>query len=351
MADSDEVHFWSLKTGKSTKKLPGRGFGLALSPDGKSVAVGGYGAYLAGPGEPAAIRINQVSIKTDIRTTLLGADGNEPGLPLNPAGGALAFSPDGHFLAVGRGTERHLYAGGGGVIVNTPNLATPVQFLEVATGKPALTLGAAPTDATAIAVSPDGTRLAACTRSGEVKILDLKPARFDAAAAKKLTRKDAEALWQKLAGADAPAAYEAAWTLAAAGDVALALCKQRLRTTQVDPARVKRLLADLESRRFSARDAALKELRALGTAAEADVRRALGASPSLDARKKLEDLARVFDRQTLSGNRLLHNRGVLVLERVATPAARDLLKKIADGEGQTYLGRQARLALDRVARR
>jgi hypothetical protein len=331
------VQFWSVKTGTKTSKLPAQGLRLALSPDGQTLAVGGY-------------RDDDDCFGTTGRTELLGIDGKGTSLSLSPAGSALAFSADGYFLAMGRGSERLIYPAHKEFFFPSYCHPVPLQFIETATGNSAFALPNAPTNVSAVAVSPDGTKLAAFTRSHQLTILDLTPPHWDAARAKKLTRKEAENLWQTLSGVDAEAAYEATWTLAAS-EHALALCGERLRTVKMDPARVKQLLADLESRRFSARDAALKELRALGTSIEPQLRRALEARPSLDARKKLEDLIAPLGRWALTGDQLLHHRAVMVLERVGTPAARDVLKTIADREGQSYLGSQARQALGRLAKR
>src|SRR5439155_9029007 len=120
--------------------------------------------------------------------------------------------------------------------------------------------------------------------------------------------------WDILGGDNALAAQVSLWTLAAAGDAALAGAGGRLRPRKVDAARIGQLLKDLESRRFATRDAAFKELQKLGDSVEAEIRQALKGEPSVDARKKLEELAAAFDRMTLNGEQLLQSRGILVLE-------------------------------------
>src|SRR4051794_8047353 len=74
-----------------------------------------------------------------------------------------------------------------------------------------------------------------------------------------------EGWWADLAGADAARAYRAVCSLADRPREAIPFLRPRLRpATTPDPRRLARLLADLDSDRFAARDQATRELAALG---------------------------------------------------------------------------------------
>src|SRR5262249_16661348 len=154
---------------------------------------------------------------------------------------------------------------------------------------------------------PDARRLALGTFDGAVHLVSLTPAGFDPDQSKKMTAEQIAKQWDILGGDSPSNAHVAIWTLSAAGDAVLAPAAGRLRPKKADGARTAQLLKDLESRRFATRDAAFKELQKLGDAAEPDIRQALKGQPSIDARKKLEELAAVFDQATLNGERLLQS--------------------------------------------
>src|SRR6185436_12446506 len=110
---------------------------------------------------------------------------------------------------------------------------------------------------------------------------------IDAAVAKAVPA-DLARLWDDLA-ADAPTGLRAARLLAAAGDKGIALLKGKLPARSAPAAdRMDRLIADLDSPRFGAREKAEADLRDLGPQAEPFLHRALKANPSAEAAKRLE---------------------------------------------------------------
>src|SRR5262249_34440105 len=97
-------------------------------------------------------------------------------------------------------------------------------------------------------------------------------------------------LWEDLA-ADAGRAGRAIRLLAAAPSPALPLLRGRLRPVpKPDAERVKRLVADLDSNRFTVRDRAEKELAQLGDRAKAALEQALGRGPDLEVRQRITRL-------------------------------------------------------------
>ncbi len=110
---------------------------------------------------------------------------------------------------------------------------------------------------------------------------------------------------------------------------------------------IARLIADLDARRFSVRQKAMEELRKEGELALPALRRALEGGPTLEVRRRVEEL---LDRHqdSPSPESLRELRALLVLQRLGTPEARKMLQKLADGHPDAPLSIAAREALARM---
>jgi hypothetical protein len=130
--------------------------------------------------------------------------------------------------------------------------------------------------------------------------------------------------WSVLADEDAPAAYRAVIALARSPDRSVDFLKRRLRPVEAaDRQRVTSLLAALDSSDFAERENAARELERLGFTAEPALREALTAKPSLEVRRRVEQvLAKLEGTPTL---RVV--RAVEALERIGTPEARLVLNQ------------------------
>jgi hypothetical protein len=96
------------------------------------------------------------------------------------------------------------------------------------------------------------------------------------------------------------------------------------------------------------RTAADKALRDLGAKAEPGIRAALKANPTLEMRQRLEAILKTLDPwERLTGDALREMRAVQVLERIATPEARNILDRLAKG-APMRLNRAAQEALARL---
>jgi hypothetical protein len=144
-----------------------------------------------------------------------------------------------------------------------------------------------------------------------------------------------EALWADLGGEDARRAYQAVRALAARPQEAVPLLRDRLRAVAAspafddDPARIARLIANLDSAEFDARDKASKELEKLGKWAEPALRKALQDSPNLEVRKRIIRLREAIARPTVSPERLQAERALEALERIGTGEARQALDAVS----------------------
>jgi WD40 repeat protein len=261
--------------------------------------------------------------------------------------GDWAFSPDGRMLAI---------AAEGGTI----------RLVETASGKERARLTGHSGEVTALSFAPDGRRLASGSYDTTILVWDvtgrllggrLRPL------AESLRDAELEKLWADLASDNAGRAGRAIWTLAAAPDQAVPCLGERLRPLAVEAnkalakiaARIAPLLRDLDDDAFAVRDKARRELKKLGAAAEPVLRQALAKKGlSLETRRRLEQLLKAVEsssRQPPTGEALRNVRALEVLEQIGTREARAALKALTtDGEAESSLTHEARLALERLER-
>jgi hypothetical protein len=111
------------------------------------------------------------------------------------------------------------------------------------------------------------------------------------------------------------------------------------------------LLAELDSEEFRVRSRAAKELERLGEAVEPALRRALKEKPSVEVRRRIQQLLEVLDPphpEGVSLPLLRWLRAVEVVEWIGNPAARELLGKLVTDAPREEVGRQAQAALKRL---
>jgi hypothetical protein len=252
---------------------------------------------------------------------------------------ALAFSPDGRYLAVAKDTPAiHLWdVLAGREVGQLRGHEGGVASLLFAPDGRHLFSGS--TDTTALAW--DLTRL---TRGTDLQSVLPQPA-----PASRLEPGTLGALWTDLAGKDAVQAFDTLRRLSTSPDQAVAMLRERLRpATPVEPQRLVQLLADLDSDRFERRRQAESQLRALGERAEPALRRALAEEPPLGLRQRLERL--LHQRFVPAAEDLRELRAVELLELIGSPDARLLLQALAGGGRSAPVTREARSALRRLTK-
>jgi hypothetical protein len=118
-----------------------------------------------------------------------------------------------------------------------------------------------------------------------------------------------------------------------------------------DDKRLTRLIADLDADAFELRQAASSELIRLGERAESAFRHALKNHPSLEARRRIEDVLSKLQPGPPPPEMLRALRAIEVLEHIGTPAASRCLEALAAGATDARSTRDAKAALRRLATR
>jgi RNA polymerase sigma factor (sigma-70 family) len=328
------VRLWEVSSGAELRRfegLPRGGRALAFAPDGRAVAVafsGDTGADEEGKGPRKARRRSAPAVQL-----LDVADGRE--LRRFEAHGevnltTVAFSRDGKTLAAGTDTGT-------------------VLLWEVLTGAERRRFVGHDGWVGGVAFAPDGRVLASGGHDTTLLLWDVTGRRGALAEPVRLNAEELDRAWVGLASEDGSRAHAALWVLVGAGQQAVALLGERLRPVTAD-ARVARLIAQLDSDDFGARERASAELAACGQTAEAALRAALKGDASAEVRQRLARLLQRLKEGSLPADVVRGLRGVEVLEQVGTHEARRLLEGLAKGTPEAALTREARASLGRLAK-
>jgi hypothetical protein len=220
-----------------------------------------------------------------------------------------------------------------------------VRLWEAATGKERRRFVGHQNLVTSIVLSRDGNTIISGSDDGTGLIWDVR----GVLKADIVREADEETLWRRLANEDATTAYEAICALAKRKDVAI--FSRRLQRVEVpNAAKMRQHVADLDSPDFTIRERAESELGRLEELAEPELRKTAAKSVSPEVRRRAKSLLAKLDAEPPSAKPLQAMRGIEVLERIATPEARQLLLKLADGAPSSRLTREAKASLKRLAR-
>jgi WD40 repeat protein len=332
---------------------------LAFAPDGRRLATLTSDGKLrvwdcatgrevreleAGDEGPRLAFTSQLLFAADGRSLLL-ADNNN-GLQLREvAGGRVRVQMPG-------GSQRlqSLAWSPGGRLVARGNLDGSVQVFAAPAGKEVARLEGRQGMVPSLAFSPDGRLLASGGGNGNILIWEMPETRLPQTVLAEAKR---NALWTDLIDVDAGRAYRAVIALAEAPDPALALIKERLkpRPAPPDPRRLEKLIAQLDSDSFVEREKASQELAAAGPAAEEVLRKALDGEASTEVRKRVRELLERIAKKVAVPERLRALRAIEVLERIGTPAAKQLLADLARQVNDPVLERDIQDTLARLGER
>jgi WD40 repeat protein len=358
------VHFLAAD-GKELGRLPleaNRPPQLALSPDGRQFATGGFNV---------PVRLWDVGAGQETRQFSAGA---KPGAASSVSG--LEYSPDGRglltvffeaaFWETATGRERwrvtrtpttQLVSAAfspDGRLVALGAVNGTVYVHETATGAELGKFAGHRGAVHSLHFAADGNRLASGGDDGTALVWDTAELSKKARpAAAKLDDARLADLWNDLGGGDTAKAYRAVRALADAPQQAAPFLQGKLKGGGGDLAeRVGRLIADLDSDDFDTREKAHKELEGLGAAAAPEMRKALAAKPSTEVRARLERLLEPFkDKDAVPADRLREMRVLEALEYAGGAEAVEVLKKLAAGDAKAPLTQDAKATLERVTKR
>ncbi len=347
---------WDADSGekRSSIELPrGPAQSLAWSPDGRAIAVGSFagvdildvpsGRWQKPGGRGPSGCAGTLAFSADSRLLLVRTDSGLLCL-VEAATGDMRLRYDGLH---GPSKMTQLLLPGGRVaslgpdgLMKVADLRT-AELLDEKSGFDRGVLSAA--------VSVDGDLLATGHDNTTALVWDLRRIGKAKAAPAVTTLRTVEQMWEALGGADAGKAHEAISALAAMPKEALDLLGKNLRPEPgPDAGRIARLIEQLEDRRFNKREDATRELEKLGAAAEPAMKKALEATPSLDARRRLEGVLAQLGYLSLTPEQVRGIRAVETLELIGGKDAFALLDRLAAGPADSRIVREAKGSLARM---
>jgi len=244
-----------------------------------------------------------------------------------------AFSPDGRTVATGQNETVNLW--------------------ETASGKKRGQFNGHRGVVSSVAFAPEGKTLASGSRDGTVLMWDLLSPGKKASESPTSNSKELEAAWDRLADSDAGRAYQAACILIAHPKETVRLLEIKLKPVVVDFQQIDKFIRDLDDNNFDRRKTATDELGKMEEAPEPKLRQILAGKPSLEIRRRVEDLLKEIDRNKRepSPQQLQLLRAVEVLEHIGTPEAKDILARLAQGTPGLRLTHDAKGSLERMTKK
>lgn len=316
------VHVWDIATSRQILEVNGPGnegsfdaikgarelYAVAWSPDGRVMATSGH---------DGSILLFDAETGKTLRT-----------MASSRMTSALAFSPDSRLLAASKWSGQ-------------------VALFDTFSGQEIRKLDGKHGLATWVAFAPEGRSLASCGADNSILLWDLTGWKTGAAPKSKLSGQEMAQLWKDLA-LSSQQGEAAIWKMAAEPGSAIPFLKERLRPEKLaDADRVHKLLKDLDSREFTVRTNATTQLAAMGPRIVPIYRQVLQDKPSIEVRRRVENLLKNASQPSPDRYRLL--RACAVLEQIGSPAARQVLTMLARDTPDEEVALQAGAALARQA--
>jgi len=258
--------------------------------------------------------------------------------------GAVGWSPNGRLFASGDECDQPDYE-------NKQNLLAPtIRLWDTATGKELCCFGDLKADVTALTFSPNGNSLVAGLRDGTIVIFDVRKENANLVLVMKLSKDELEAHWTDLAGDDAGNAHTAIGALTSASQQSVPFLQDRLSpVAKVDSNRIQKLIEDLDSEKYSVRQAAMKHLKKEDVQAGIFIQKALKGTVSLETRRRL---GQILDNLNVPGPETLRTiRAIMALERIGTPEAQEVLETLTNGATGARATEEAKASLERLKQR
>jgi WD40 repeat protein len=315
----------------------GRAAALAFSPDGRVLAAGlaaspegRWSTAVAGREEPAAA-VGVWNAHNGRRVATI------PVSPTSTQINALRFSPDGRTLAVSHGRHE---------VLLVEAASWQVRGRVPVPGWESDTYFGNDRYRDVVAWSPEGRRLATATPDGSLLVWDVRKL---GAVTPVTDVASAGRAWSAVNGTDAKAASAATRALAEAPDHAVALLRSQVAPVVApDAAKIRATITALDAEEFAHREAATAELLKLGPLAELALREAVSTTTSAEVARRG---GAILDRLAVAKptrEDVLATRAVEIAEWSATPGAVLLLEAWARGAQGAKLTAEAKAALSRL---
>jgi len=235
---------------------------------------------------------------------------------------AAAFSRDGRFLAI-----------------TVPGDA--IQIWEVATWTKRNEVKGHRDRPTTLTFAPNGQLLSGSLDT-TVLAWDTRPPRVGGSVT-------LESAWNDLAKREAGETFKSEGRFLAAPAEAVKFFAEKIKPVEaLDPKRMQRLLADLDSNEFAVREAASKALLGLDEQATPYFEEILKSTGSAEVRARV---TRILEQQrgaAITSEQIRQTRAVMVLERIGDGEAKNLLKRWAGGPVGARLTQEASAAVKRL---
>lgn len=316
-APPDFIQVLELDTGKQVIQIPNAGrtiHHLAFSPDNRTVVDAGQG----------------------LRAFETASGRERMSVPLKGEMSTMALSPDGRRVAVVETSYRR--------VDGRSVMSSQVRVIDLPSGKVSAPLAGHEGRVTCLAFSADGRRLASGSTDGTAFLWDtsgLLPAMESTA----MTAEERQNCWNDLAS-DAKQAYRSMWKLTD-DPGAVEFLRPHLNPARgvTDPTNVKKLIGDLDNNEFAIRTRAREKLTEMGPAIADELRKLLAENPSTEVRTSVLQILEPIENKHMAGP-----RAVEILERINTPAAKEILERIAGGVPGAALTQEAKRSLARMSK-
>jgi RNA polymerase sigma factor (sigma-70 family) len=335
LVEHNVLAVWDTSTGRVRQKLVlPRGKRIrsgAISPDNRMLALdlgdGSVALWEMATGKERRILRAHPAAKNS-------ANGPFPDIDL-PALGSMttttvAFSPDGRLLA-------HAAAG------------EPLRLWDIDTGKALTEFKGHQGLISALAFAPDGRTLVSGSWDTTALVWDVKDFGKSARPLRELEAADLARVWSDLTCDDAAKAWDAICALTSSARQAIGLVRENVkRAPALDAGHVQELLSQLDAGKYKERQQAVADLVKLGDRVVPALEQVLAGNPTLERRRRSEELLDRLTSQPLPASQIMALRAVELLERLGTPEARELLQTLASGAPGALVTTEAQGALGRL---
>lgn len=345
------ISVWDVKTGKKVDEFAKkcRARFLAIAPDGKRLV--------------GAIKIGAGTLVYDLPTRQIACQLEQPGR-YSQGPHQLDFSPDSRMIAGGdwygninlwdsttgklltqmKGHFGQVYAttfSPDGKLLATGAEDGTVRLWDVKQRKALCVLDGHEGPVFSVAFSPDSKQLVSGSADATVLLWDVAAALRHGNNTAKLTKHEFAIFWAQLGSYPSEKSHRGMYRLVASPKESVKFIRKALQMPPFkSPPDLDKLLKDLDSNSFRVREKAMATLKKMGRTIAPALRKALAANPPLEVQLRLKQLLAPFERKKRprrkgaqfrrpTAQEIQRIRAILVLDRINTPEAHEVLASLA----------------------